>query len=177
MQNQESQTQNSVKNIFVDLDETLIHTNQFPEEPNEVPEVIVNLSEDPRKKDLYNVSLRPGANELLHALRSVGNVFMLTRATHDYAVAMNKEFNFAFTPNRIYFRRDVKSYRYKELHLPKGKNYLIDDLHELDNYEKVALISQLGPVKYIRVKEFLGFKDQGLTTSDIESIVNLITQD
>lgn len=169
MQTQESQTQEAI-NIFVDLDETLIHTNTtLGEIPNEFPEV--QVSDDDYT---YKVSLRPGANELLYALRSIGNVFMLTRATHDYALAMNEKFNFAFTPNRIYSRRDVKKFRYKELHLPKGKNFLIDDLHQLDNYEKVALIGQLGPVHYIHIKPFYGFKGEELTKSYIDEIVNLI---
>ena len=169
MQTKESQTQNQV-NIFVDLDETLIHTDLTNGDlPNEIPFVDIKLDDD-----IYKVSLRPGANELLFALRSLGNVFMLTRATHDYAVAMNEKFNFAFTPNRIYSRKDVRSYRYKELHLPRGTNFLIDDLPQIDNHEKVALIAQLGPVHYIHIKPFYGYKDEALTKSDIESIVNLV---
>ena len=163
-----TESQAQVKNIFVDLDETLIHTN-LGETPNEVPEVTVIIDKEP-----YTVSLRPGANDLLFKLREAGHVFMLTRATHDYAVAMNKQFNLGFAENRIYSRKDVHSFRYKELHLPKGKIYLIDDLHQTDNYEKVALISQLGRVKYINIKPFYGFKEEALTPSYIESIVSLV---
>ncbi len=169
--------QTEVKNIFVDLDETLIHTNLDKENPNEVPEVPVNIDPRPRKQDLYPASLRPGANELLFQLRSIGNVFMLTRAIHPYALAMNKQFNLAFPENRIYSRRDVENYRYKELRIPSGKNYLIDDLLESANYEKITLISQLGSVKYIRVLPFYGNKNEALTTSMIGDIVSTIRND
>lgn len=175
MSSKKPETQNVI-NIFVDLDETLIHTNLYPEDPNEVPQEIVNISPFPRKQDNYYVSLRPGANELLFALRSIGNVFMLTRATHDYAVAMNKTFKFAFPENRIYSRKYVEDYRYKELALPRGVNYLIDDLPQRDNYEKVTLISQLGPVQYIRILPFYGFKDQALTSGMIAEIVNTVKE-
>lgn len=165
------------KSIFIDLDETLIHTNLDKENPNEVPEVPVNIDPRPRKQEIYPASLRPGANELLFQLRSIGNVFMLTRAVHPYALAMNKQFNLAFPENRIYSRRDVQSYQYKELHLPRGKNYLIDDLSESVNYEKVALIGQLGSVKYIKVLPFYGGKNEALTTSMINEIVSTIRND
>lgn len=169
MQIKEPQTQNVV-NIFVDLDETLIHTDFTNEDlPNEIPSVNVKLG-----YGLYKVFKRPGANELLFALRGVGNVFMLTRATRDYAIAMNELFNFAFPSNRIYSRKVVENYRYEDLDLPGGTNFLIDDLPQIDNYEKVVLIAQLGPVHYIHIKPFYGYKDEALTKSDVESIVNLI---
>lgn len=165
-----------VTNIFVDLDETLIHTNLYPREPNEVPQITVNISPLKHAKENYEVSLRPGGNDLLFALRSIGNVFMLTRATYDYAVAMNKAFNFAFPENTIYSRKYVEDYRYKELALPRGINFLIDDLLQRDNYEKVSLISQLGPVHYIRILPFYGFKNEALTTGMIAEIVNAIKE-
>lgn len=162
-----------IKNIFVDLDETLIHTNTSGRDyPNEIPEVTVKADKVP-----YSVSPRPGANDLLFALRSVGNVYMLTRATRAYALEMNKQFNFAFTLDRIYSRKDVEAYRQTTLDINKGKNYLIDDLPQYDNYEKISLLSHLGPVKYIRIKAFYGFKEEALTKSEIESIVSTILND
>ena len=162
-----------IKNIFIDLDETLIHTNLTNGDmPNEIPEEQVTLG-----KEIYQVSLRPGAQELLFKLRELGHVFMLTRAKRDYAIAMNKHFNLAFSENRIYSRRDVQHFRYKELHLPKGTCYLIDDLPQIENYEKVALINQLGATHYIRVKPFYGFNGEELTQTDISNIVNSIKEE
>ncbi len=172
MQTKEPEIKSQI-NIFVDLDETLIHTNTSTE-PNEIPEISINTSTRPGKPDYYSSSLRPGAIELLAELRRIGNVFMLTRATHEYAVAMNKVFDLGFPVNRIYSRRDVKNFRYKELNLPQGKNFLIDDLPQIDNYEKITLISQLGLVKYIHIKPFYGFISDVLLASDIENIVGTI---
>jgi TFIIF-interacting CTD phosphatase-like protein len=173
MQIKKSQTQ-TVRNIFVDLDETLIHTN-LASEPNEVPEVEVQAGfRHSGIPDIYNVSLRPGAIELLAALRAIGSVYMLTRAVQEYAEAMSNTFNLGFTEKDIYSRKVVRNYYNEELDLKGGPTFLIDDLPEFDNYEKVELISQLGPVKYINIKSFYGFKDQALTSGYIKDIANKI---
>lgn len=177
MYTEKSQTQNNMKNIFVDLDETLIHTNLAGKDyPNEVEEVKVNIASELGRKDIYPSSLRPGATKLLFALRETGQVYMLTRATEDYAVAMNKAFGLGFTVDRIYDRVFVKRFNIKP-NIPSGNNYLIDDLPSYDNYEKIKFIEQLGPTKYIQIKAFYGFKEQAITSSMIAEIVEIIKKD
>jgi len=161
-------------NIFVDLDETLIHTlgmktiaGDLGDESNlcDTP-VTVALS----KKEQYVTVLRPGANYLLFALRDFGKVYMLTRATKDYAIAMNKAFNFGFDEDKI-FDRNFQKYKIPK-NISQGKNFLIDDLDVRDNYEKVAFIKRFGRSSYIQIPAFYGNKEEGITHSLISDIID-----
>ena len=161
------------KNIFVDIDETLIHAGMGEDHNPEVPTVDV-MTHDPDA--VYKVSLRPGAIKLLFDLRTIGHVYALTRAAHDYALAMNKTFGFGFLEERIYSRLQVKDWRKTkiDLEVPQGQNYLIDDLDYEDNYEKIALLRKLGPVQYIKVKPFWGDIEDGYTHEEIDTIIEQI---
>jgi len=164
---------NNRKSIFVDIDETLIHAGMGEDHKPEVPAVDV-MTRDP--DELYKVSLRPGAIKLLFDLRTIGHVYALTRATQDYAFAMNKTLGLGFPEERIYSRLHVREWRKTkiDLEVPPGQNYLIDDLDYQDNYEKIALLRKLGPVQYIKVVPFWGNADEGYTHEDIDKIVEQI---
>jgi len=164
-------------NIFVDLDETLIHTLGMKTVAGDV-EKVDNLCDKPvtvslGKKEHYVAVLRPGANYLLFRLREIGHVYMLTRAAKDYAQAMNKAFNFGFDEDRIFDREYVKDWKHKnpKIKIDTGKNVLIDDLRVFDNFEKVAFIKKFGIAKYINVSAFWGNKDEGFTVESIDNIV------
>jgi hypothetical protein len=175
----EDSTEKVVKNIFVDLDETLFHTFVYNYELSCLKDPADTPKEVKFEGDsyIYRPILRPGAIFLVHELRKLGEVFVCTRATHDYAVKITEMFGFGFPVNRIYSRQHVRNNRYTELHLPKGKNYLIDDLTEYENIEKTDLIGQLGAVKYIQVPCFLGERKDGFTEEEIKNIVNTIKND
>ena len=164
-------------NIFVDLDETLIHTLGMKTIAGDV-EKVNDLCDKPvtitlGKKEHYVTVLRPGANFLLFRLREIGHVYMLTRAHKDYAQAMNKAFNFGFTEDKIFDREYVKNWKYKtpDIKITTGKNVLIDDLMVRDNFEKIAFIKRFGTVKYINVPAFLGNKEEGFTRSYIKDVL------
>ena len=161
------------KNIFVDIDETLMHADM--ESHNPEIETVDVMTHDP--DELYKVALRPGAIDLLFKLRAIGEVYALTRATQDYAFAMNKALGFGFPTERIYSRLHVRDWRKTkiDLDIPPGQNYLIDDLDFQDNYEKIALLRKLGPVQYIKVVPFWGHIEEGFTHADISRIVDQIT--
>lgn len=167
------------RNIFIDLDETLISTLiedfDFKEAP--VAGIEYKTVKPDNDPSTYVSAMRPGANYLLYHLREIGQLYMVTRATAGYALAFNEAFSFAFPEDRIFSRKDVENCRGKYLNIPSGKNFLIDDLDRQDNYEKIKLISQLGPVKYIKVMPFYGFSAQAFTHSDITEIVNKIIVD
>ncbi len=162
------------KNIFVDIDETLMHADMESHNP-EIPTVDV-MTHDP--DEVYKVALRPGAIDLLFKLRAIGEVYALTRATQDYAYAMNKALGFGFPTERIYSRIHVREWRKTkiDLDIPSGQNYLIDDLNFQDNYEKIALLRRLGPVQYIKVVPFWGNIDDGYTHADISRISRIVDQ-
>jgi len=158
-----------MKNIFIDLDETLIHTDLNGEYRNdtEAEKIVIDGI-------VYLVKMRPGALNLLKSLRKTGNVFILTRATDDYASAMSNKFKFGFEKNQIYSREYVKNWKYKELKISKGNNYLIDDLPYEENYEKIALLKQLGDVKYIKINPYYGNSVDNFVKDDIIDILKEI---
>jgi phosphoglycolate phosphatase-like HAD superfamily hydrolase len=157
------------KNIFVDLDETLIHTDTSS-----------TLKGDPELQkiaimgNVFQVKLRPGALALLKALRKKGDVFILTRNTATYALAMSNKFKFEFTEDTIFDIEYVNGWKSKKLNIPNGNNYLIDDLKGLENYEKIALLKQLGDVKYIKVNPYMGNALDAMTKEDIKDILKEI---
>jgi TFIIF-interacting CTD phosphatase-like protein len=167
------------KIIFIDLDETLIHTLSLeylydPNYKNELPTVTINF---PGDKYDYKASRRPNALKFLKALRKIGPVYMLTRAVHEYAVAMNQAFKFGFTENQIFDRAYVNGK--KKVILPHvretSKAILIDDRNSSDNHQKFAFCYQhCSSVKYIRVAEFLGFRRQKFTQDYIDSTIKFI---
>jgi len=157
------------KNIFIDLDETLIHTdlNGMYKNDTEAEKIVIDGI-------VYLVKIRPGALNLLKGLRKKGDVYMLTRATADYAFAMSNKFKFGFEQDQIYSREYVKNWKYKELKISKGNNYLLDDLPFEENYEKIALLKQLGDVKYIKVNPYYGSSVDNLVKEDIKDILKEI---
>jgi len=169
--------ESNITSVFVDLDETLIHTLGFKTIAGDV-EKVNDLCDKPvtitlGKKEHYVTVLRPGANFLLFRLREIGHVYMLTRAHKDYAQAMNKAFNFGFTEDKIFDREYVKNWKYKtpDIKITTGKNVLIDDLMVRDNFGKIAFIKRFGTVKYINVPAFLGNKEEGFTRSYIKDVL------
>ena len=172
--------ESNTTSVFVDLDETLVHTlgmktiaGDFGDESNLCDKpVTIALS----KKEQYVTVLRPGANYLLFRLREVGKVYMLTRATKDYAIAMNKAFNFGFDEDRIFDRNFINKQKHNTpKNISQGRNFLIDDLDVRDNYEKVAFIKRYGTVRYINVQAFYGEKGNEFTSSYIQEIIEKIT--
>jgi len=168
-------------NLFIDLDETLVHTLGFKtiagdvEKVNDLCDKPVTITLD--KNEHYVTVLRPGANYLLFLLREVGHVYMLTRAHREYAIAMNKAFNLGFDEDKIFDKQYVKDWKYKtpKVEITKGKCVLIDDLLARDNFEKIAFIKRFGTAKYINIPSFWGNKGEGFTHKDIKDIIDDIT--
>ena len=157
------------KNIFVGLNETLIYTDlegKLKDDPG-VSKIVIN-------GNVYSVKLRPGASKLLKGLRKKGEVYMVTRATSDYALAMSNKFGFDFDKKRIFDRNYIQDWRYKKLDIPNGKNYLIDDLPYAYNFKKISLLKQLGDVKYIKVNPYNGSAVDDMSSEDVEDILKKI---
>jgi hypothetical protein len=141
-----------MKYSFVDLDETLIHTDNFymREHPDAVKVVIGG-------NDRYYSVPRPGAKEFLAKLRLLSDrVFMLTVATQDYAEEMNKVFDFGFKNEDIYSRYDVRGGGCKKPELDPGAVFLFDNLHRSVNFEKISFLKPYGELTYVQVEGFLG---------------------
>ena len=137
--------------IFVDLDETLIHTYDFHEMPCKcaVPVTVEGVE--------FKTSLRPGAKEFLAKLREIGEVRMLTIATYDYAIEMNRLFDLGFVEKDIYARHHIQA---PTIDLkPAEFVYLFDNLPLRENRRKIEFLRCVTINKipsYIQVKEYRG---------------------
>jgi hypothetical protein len=156
-----------MKNIFVDIDETLLHT--FALAYGEIPTkdaVKVKLNEN----EIYDVALRNGAIKFLSYLRTYGEVYALTAATADYAAVMNAKFNFRF--EYIFSREHIQSTEADISFFPRGAVYLYDNLPRHENRNKILFLRPLGNVNYIQVPAFYNNKTDSLTDSLIDGLVS-----
>jgi phosphoserine phosphatase len=159
--------------IFVDLDETLIHTfMQYDGENVTGDAVPVKV---PGDKIPYQTSLRKGSKEFLQRLRELGDVRMLTAATTDYANAMNRKFGFGFTSSQIYAREDIAAGAFAPNFFGECKVYLYDNLPRHENRSKIVFLRPLGNVEYVQVSGYYGNNDiASLTPETIDYLIGRI---
>jgi hypothetical protein len=161
--------------IFVDLDETLIHTFMpfWGETPTKDAET-VSLSGPTGKEEEYQTALRQGALHFLQILRNLGDVYILTAATKDYANAMNRHFGLGFIKGQIYSREDVQSGQADPKYFGDGAVYLYDNLPRHENRSKIIFLRPLGNVNYVQVKEFYNNRTAAFTHEEIKELVSNI---
>lgn len=164
-------------NLYIDLDETLIHS-------------IVNPSPKRTKVELSNgekfyTFLRPKALDMLKDLRNISSgVKILTSATREYAYAMNDIFGLEFIRDHIYAREDCWveeciPYYGRDLLATKTsfdtKGILIDNLFvtEIWSRRKMHFLGIL-PDRYIQIRECLGRKDPEKFDMEWQEIINKI---
>lgn len=160
--------------IFVDLDETLIHTFlSFHGETPTKDAVKVKISEEEKP---YDVVLRQGALYFLQLLRNTGKVYMLTAATTDYAAAMNLEFHLGFTSQDMYSREDIAAGNLDVNLFGEGNVYLFDNLPRHENRSKIEFLRDINPtINYIQVPTFYDNRTAPLTREIIEQLVGRIS--
>ena len=160
------------KYIFVDLDETLIHCNPWNDEPTEGSTVITF-----GHNDKYRAVLRPGALELLKALREIAPCYILTAAIQEYAQGWNREFDLGFKNEDIYSRNAIALRQFDESKFPPGHTYLIDNLPRHENRSKIEFLRDIDSApKYFNIKPYYGFETQDLTPEMIQEIVDFVTE-
>lgn len=90
-----------VPTIYVDLDDTLIHSvHGLGRNPGKRTPILIGA------EDRYHSFLRPSAIEMLTFFRKRGRTRMLTTATRDYAIAHNDTFQLGFEKEDIVARED-----------------------------------------------------------------------
>lgn len=155
--------------IFVDLDETLIHTYDSHETPCKcaVPVTVEDIK--------FKTSLRPGAKEFLAKLREIGSVRMLTIATYDYAIEMNKLFDLGFAEKDIYARHHIQN---PTIDLkPAEFVYLFDNLPLRENRRKIEFLRCVTANKlpsYVQVKEYRGGQRFPLDADEINRLISTL---
>jgi hypothetical protein len=159
--------------FFVDLDETLIHTQRYQKD--------CVLGKKMKFFFLggyqtFDAILHPQAHELLSYLRSLTpHVFMLTIAVENYALAANKIHKLGFKPSQIFSREKIYKMVYGNLP-DKLKNIthaaLIDNLPGRDNYDKMKFINSIQVNRgfmnrYIKVADYIGHDVPAWTLDDV----------
>ena len=159
--------------IYVDLDETLIHSIQgFGRNPGKRTPIPFKGAEK------YHSLLRPASLEMLATLRNLGKVRMLTTATREYAKAHNEVFTLGFGENEIVDREDYTSrvqLAYGFVLEPTRRKsdpqaVLIDNLSPESENSRIK-IEYLGidESRYFRIREFSG-KDPDCFEAELKSI-------
>ena len=157
--------------IFVDLDETLIHTFVYPEEPCKLSQTVVV---DNFKCD---TTLRPGALEFLAELRKRGETYMLTIATKEYALEMNRVFSLGFPEEHIYSRRDVSNLSVDLI--PAERSILFDNLSRHENRKKIEFLRKTCKTRipeYIQVQTYLGGEEFPFSPVKIKELLKQLDE-
>jgi hypothetical protein len=163
--------------IFVDLDETLIHG-------------IYGACRNPGQRDViplseggpYHSLLRPSALSLLATVRNLGTVRMLTTAVREYALIHNETYKLGFAPEDIFAREDYvcevygaygdRSYEPINPGQFPGA-YLLDDRHPDDRDLKLKLVWLGKDSTLLRVPAFHG-KDHENFPEKLQKILEQI---
>ena len=176
------------KFVFLDLDETLIYapfcgrtdprTDKSNSQYSQIKETAVLLRiptpDDRRIPEYYASELRPGAIQLLGALREKYTVLMLTAATIEYAKANNAAHGLGFLEAQIYGREHTESAPLlNSEQFKNGKAYLIDNLPRADNSRKMGYLKLLNPV-YLRIADYYGRIDESITAAQISTFLKEI---
>ena len=156
--------------IFVDLDETLIHSTYPVTRPADDAVRVRAGNED------YDVILRNGARQLLKMLRNRGQVHMLTIATHDYALEMNNVFKLDFPTHRIFSRTHVANRSAPNILAPRV--YLFDNLPRRENRNKIEFLRKISTtVMYYQVSTFEGYPVQHFSEKELTNLISRLDAD
>lgn len=156
--------------IFVDLDETLIHSEDPMLHP---PDGAVRVKVDNHQ---FDVVLRDGALQLLKLLRNRGQVHMLTIATHDYALEMNSVFKLDFPTHRIFSRTHVATRSNPDISAPRV--YLFDNLPRRENRNKIEFLRKISStVMYYQVPAFEGYPAQHFSDKELTNLISRLDAD
>ena len=145
--------------IYFDLDSCLIYCS-FQGEDGFSPSNAFYL----KKGGAYSVCVRKGAKESINfarALIGINNVYILTTASREYALAVNKMAGFGFEEDHIFAREDTKPYPlgYGHGYVIHGRaskdNVLIDDL-PFEGHDIKINFTGISKDGFLQVRAFYG---------------------
>lgn len=149
-----------IDRVFWDIDETLIHTETRPFGEG-YGDVEFELD-----GGTYYTKIRPCSNDLIKFSRDlVGteNVYILTTATRDYALEINRIAGWGFKECNIFAREDLHLNRYSigyggvatmaNTKISSPKNVLIDNLPPRENFNKMCYIG-IDCNRYLKIEDY-----------------------
>jgi FMN phosphatase YigB (HAD superfamily) len=169
-----------IKNIFLDIDETLIHSEyrKFNEEIRN-DEITLSFSDSP---DLYTY-VRPCAAKVIDAARAlVGheNVYILTTSIREYAEQVNEGAGWDFKNQSIFTREDLRAALKNGIITPHhtltdSNNVIVDNLPPRYNLTKMAYIG-IDTDQYLQVRDYYGTTDDETESAFYKQVVNFLQQ-
>jgi len=156
-----------INKIFWDIDETLIHT-LFREKITQ-PHITFKLQND---KTTYNTIVRDCAQSVIDFSRGIvgaDNVYILTAATHDYALKINNLTGWGFGEHQIIAREEIANHKISTAYggsavmastLAHRDNILIDNLPWRYNTDKMSLIG-IKQDRYVKIDDYYGVEYEG----------------
>lgn len=153
-----------INRIYWDIDETLIHTMMRPPEQKHISFSL--------EDGLYYTMIRPCAKRLIEFSRELvgeDRVHILTAATRDYTLEINRQADWGFKAEDIFAREDMNkhtlsrsaiygSFMYEvNPHIYAHKNnVLIDNLPARENDIKTSFIGIDPRTNYLMVNDYYG---------------------
>lgn len=153
--------------IFVDMDETMIHSYYAQTELSAKTKSDLDRSYKQEveyfglgENEYYITYLRPGTREFLKWARERfgrQNVLIATAAIHEYAVAINKVLSLGFEEHQIYSRDRI--YQKGHIFYKSGKYFLVDDRdyweHREGRFNKLRFLRKLPESQLINVPLYI----------------------
>jgi phosphoglycolate phosphatase-like HAD superfamily hydrolase len=165
-----------IKNIFFDIDETLIHSAyDKPGFRNDYLELTFIEG-----RNLYTL-VRPCADKIIQYARNlVGfeNVYILTTATREYAEQVNDGAGWNFDVKSIFTREDLRDATRVGTTIPHPtlahpNNVIIDNLPKRYNETKMTYIG-ISADRYFHVMDYYGAHDEDLEQFFYEDVVEFL---
>jgi hypothetical protein len=165
--------------IFLDLDNTLIHSLAFDPKGTMGPRTRVPVGEE-----TFHTQLRGFALSFLKSCRTLAPTKLLTSATRSYALNHNETFTLGFRPEDIYAREDYLANYYGEhagpvkpcpllpSHIPK---FLVDDLPP-ENAQAQLKQAFLGicPKSHLKIRPYWGGRDPEAFTEEVQTLLSTL---
>lgn len=169
-----------ITNIFVDLDETLIHS--IPAYGGKGMGKRKRIQLGPG--ETYHTCKRHSTPQIVDALKEIAPTKIFTMGTRDYALAINETLELGFSPNDIIARED---YSY-ETNSAYGRETVLKDLKidpqailidnlEANNQNTSGKMRYLGitPDRFFHIRTYTGGKDpEKFTESEWPTILEAI---
>jgi len=165
-----------IKNIFFDIDETLIHSSY--DKPCFRNDYLTLKFVEGR--DLYTL-VRPCADKIIqYAKNLVGfeNVYILTTSTREYAEQVNAGAGWNFDVASIFTREDLRDATQIGTTIPHPTlahtdNVIIDNLPKRYNGNKMSYIG-ISEDRYFHVDDYYGAHDDDLEQFFYEDVVEFL---
>ena len=170
-----------IKNIFLDIDETLIHSayRKFNEDYRNDALTLSFLNMSP---DVYTY-VRPCAAKVIAAARALvgsDNVYILTTSTREYAKQVNEGAGWNFNNDSIFTREDLRDAYMNGVTIPHhtladSNNVIVDNLPPKYNESKMAFIG-IDQTRYLQVRDYFGTTDDETESVFYERVVDFLQQ-